>query len=218
MRFFVILALLIAGCSTLVFRADEALALRRRVAKSVVRVVHETGGGGTGFIVMLSERKIVVTNDHVCDGGDAIRAISDETGESYPLTVIASTPTADLCFSDILGAEALPPLAIGTETPELGTTVYTLGHPLLRNLRLESGQIEAYLPAFDPPAYSTNIFVLPGQSGSPVLDSSLAVVGVIFARDTAETHTAYVIPVEVLNITLDGLKEQLKHAGNTTDN
>lgn len=218
MRVLAVMALLVVGCSTIVVHRDAALALRRQVEKSVVRVLHESGGGGTGFIVMMGERKVVVTNDHVCGGEEVLMALSDQTGESYPLTVLTSTPMADLCIADILGAEALPPLRVGTSTPPLGTTVYTVGHPLLRSLRLESGQIEAYLPQFGPPAYSTNIFVLPGQSGSPVLDGELNVVGIIFARDVAETHTAYVIPVELLNIMLSGLEEELSKADGAGSN
>jgi S1-C subfamily serine protease len=209
------LAVLLAGCSSLVFKMDDALTMRRLVEKSIVRVLHETGGGGTGFVVMLGSRKVVVTNDHVCgEESYELTALSDHTRERYPLTIIAATSMADLCIADILGAEALPPLRLAATTPELGTTVYTFGHPLLRSLRLESGQVEEYLPGFIPPAYATNIFALPGQSGSPVLNSRLEVVGVLFAIDRPDTHTAYVIPVEMLHAMMHALEKEAQNETN----
>jgi S1-C subfamily serine protease len=220
MRIFVILSLLIAGCTTVVFQRDDASAFRRRVSKSVVRVVHADGsGGGSGFPLIIAGHKYIVSNAHVCgEEPYALQAYSDDTRELYPLNPVAVVESADLCISDVLGAEAIPPLKMADKNAAVGDTIYTLGFPLLRYLRLERGQVEMYLPSGVPPAFATNLFVLPGQSGSPVLNNNAEVVGVIFARDRDETHTAYAIPLHILRGLVNALEEQLQHPGDTADN
>lgn len=103
--------------------ADDA-----RAAVAYVEVQRETGAGkGSG--VLLSAEGLVVTNQHVVDGGDSFGVwLAD--GKRYDATLVGATihPDVAVLRIDPPGGVTVPTLGSGAGLDE-GDTLVALGHP-----------------------------------------------------------------------------------------
>jgi S1-C subfamily serine protease len=91
--------------------------------------------------------------------------------------------------------------------PAAGTPVWVAGYPHGDQLSVTSGQVLNVLPGeqfgISGPVLAISDPVQTGNSGSPLLDSSNRVVGVVFAIDT-RNGDGLAMPVSTLNTLLDG--------------
>jgi hypothetical protein len=155
-----------------------------------------SGSGGTAFAVETKADPVFVTNAHVC-GKDTVvflsRANSKDilTGE-----VVATDPDHDLCLIKVVGLNAKLKayrLRVGPN-PKVGTHIRSVGFPLSLNVTSSAGTISSYEPGLHAEKMfvtigRTTFGVIPGMSGSPVLDSKNRVIGVVFgslARDGSD--------------------------------
>jgi S1-C subfamily serine protease len=128
-------------------RAPEihGLYLRYKVGNKVYMIQgRRNGGGGTGFAAKApSGQSYIVTNSHVCEG--ALEQSEDKTAllvtngnTSMRRKIIENSDFTDLCILE--GLPGVEGLSISGE-PDLGETLATVGHPLLRPLSVSKGEI-----------------------------------------------------------------------------
>jgi S1-C subfamily serine protease len=208
----------IAGCSSHYFSSDPLKRTRREATGSVLRVsALSHPSKGTGFITSIKDKPAFITNAHVCHSPTEV-LVAEWGKDVYPLIVTAFLPQLDLCICEIIGGEKLRPLTRARYNNPPGTAVTTAGFPLGRYFRVMMGEIEAYNFDDTPIHMATSIFAVPGQSGSPVFNEDMEVVGVLFAVDHQVTHTAFVIPVDVLNNEIVKLEKLLDESDDSAHN
>lgn len=172
------------------------------VAASTVRVQGEACNriqDGSGFTVAPD---LVATNAHVVAGEAAGSTnVFTTAGRELPATVVAFDPNRDLALLAVphLGE---PTLAVGTG--RVLEKVAAFGHPGGQvSLAVTPARILREISAVGSNLYGTatttrDVYVLsavlhPGDSGSPVVTSSGAVVGVVFAIAEGQANTGYAL-------------------------
>jgi S1-C subfamily serine protease len=188
----------------------------QRLARSVVRVLNFEGtGGGTGWVTRsASGRRVIVTNDHVCEvAKDGMVRIQDDSGTSSIKEVLTTSFDHDLCL--IEGIEA-PALTVAKTGPNRFDDLTVVGHPLLGPLTMSKGQFtgisilpiggfveegqecphgtETVQSLFGTVCIhlmelgTTTAQIYPGNSGSPVINTDGEVIGVMNSGDGMMFH------------------------------
>ena len=138
---------------------------------------------GSGFVI--DERGDVVTNDHVVQGGTAIR-VGFTGGASYPATVVGTDPSSDVAVVRVKApASALRPLAFHSSSDlQVGDPVYAIGNPFGLERTMTAGIVSAVGRDIKAPngltipnAIQTDAPINHGNSGGPLLDRFGRVVG-----------------------------------------
>ncbi len=150
---------------------------------------------GSGFPV---DEHTLVTNRHVVEGARDLQ-LETADGRDIEVTATGSATVADLAVvrTDQELPQALP-LAVADPVP--GQLVTVVGYPEGGPRTVSRGVVEGFVQ--DPLGGETQVIVstatvAPGNSGSPMLDDSGAVVGVVYAAET-ESGRAVAVPVSVL--------------------
>lgn len=189
--------------------------IRSKVGSQVFRITNRQGNsGGTGFAVKADSGKVyTLTNAHVCriDGGRIYANLSN--GRKIPLRIVEFSEEHDLCLASAVpklgGLKLASSVAIGEE---LGV----VGHPKLMPLTLSRGELIGYqnvivlvdqnecnetevgaiyktveslfgpVCIMDVEGALSNIPILPGNSGSPVVNFWGNVTAVAFAADGSD--------------------------------
>jgi S1-C subfamily serine protease len=155
---------------------------------------------GTGFAL---DAFTLVTNRHVIEDSRSLE-VSTYDGRLTQATAISTTTVADIAIvsvEDSLGGN-FPIRA--QEDPQEGDVITVVGYPSGGRLTTVSGVVLG--PTTDPlggaigTVYATSAQVEPGSSGSPVLNESGQVVGVIYAKN--ESNQSFIVPVSTLNTLL----------------
>lgn len=199
--------------------------LRNKVSDNVVRITagpHIPSGGGTGFVIKTpSGGKVTVTNRHICDGlGNQGLPLYAETtdGRYSKLNVIEISQDNDLCILNAV--PGLDGLDLGGDL-ENGDNIYVVGHPYLWDVLMTEGEIAGvttillrgnenhdgeckYLNGKQSifgcieffESYVSSVKTAGGNSGSPVVNGSGDVVGVLFAG-TQAGYSA-IVPISYL--------------------
>jgi S1-C subfamily serine protease len=162
---------------------EETAALPQPSAPAANR---QTMSAGTGFFV--SEQGHILTNAHVVSGCKRI-----QTREGSTARLVSEDDEIDLA---LLKVESESP-AVATfrlqPVPRVGDSVIAFGFPLQGILssegNLSTGTVAAVAGVGDDPRFiQVSAPVQPGNSGSPLLDSSGDVIGVVEAKlDAVET-------------------------------
>jgi uncharacterized protein len=139
--------------------------------------------GGSGLIV--SRTGIVLTNHHVVDGCREVRVLHN--GSPVLATLIATDPTADLAILRLPEPVADAALVRGDNPVKPGEAVVVVGFPLQGLLSSQASVTAGIVsrlagPRDDPHQLQITAPVQPGNSGSPLLDASGAVAGVVVAK------------------------------------
>lgn len=140
---------------------------------------------GTAFFVTFQLRTFLVTNKHVCEGGDYLMINQVVT------YAISTSPNSDLC---IIKTGNRPGLFINAEESSITQLVYSSGFGgnsyTYKNGRVKS-QTELYLK------------VIPGDSGSPVVNADGRVIGVISHYALDHSVYAWMVSYKALTAFLD---------------
>lgn len=164
------------------------------ISKNVVML----GGahtGGTGFVVRApSGQTYILTNRHVCQD---VMYIDNQT-YLMPAKIIEVSQTTDLCLIEAPGLLYGLGLNIAEAEPEAFDPIHIIGWGMLMGLTLTDGTWVGRLPevlGVKHPAYAT-ASILPGNSGSPVLNDQGEVVGVAYASGDVIDNRAFIVPLE----------------------
>lgn len=155
--------------------------------KEAVVVLETDESRGTGFSV--SEQGMIITNHHVIEGEETVRAAYPEEG-LFQAEVVAVYPDIDLAVLDVDG-EGLPYLPLAeTGSFEQNEHIYFIGNPLRFQGIANEGEVIGYLDLaeWEQPVIMMDAPVYRGNSGSPVLNESGEVIAVVFATTNHEEH------------------------------
>jgi S1-C subfamily serine protease len=200
---------------------NSQLALGPGVARAARSIVKITGVAeacnreqeGSGWVVA-PER--VVTNAHVVAGTSSENVRIQGDGRSYDAKVVVFDPKRDLAVLSVPGLPA-PSSRQGTSLQRSAGAVVA-GFPLNGPFRLDPARVRDVITATGADIYGTpgvvrQVYSLyarvqPGNSGGPLLNSSGAVVGIVFARSLDDDRTGYAL-------TLDEARPVLNAANDT---
>jgi serine protease Do len=206
-----LLCLLIAGvCFYVAGRADDIGSRLLNEAGPKIFILTPPGvqtTGGTGFVLRLPDgSRYTVTNRHVCQL--AVDRMMEAQGRGL-IRVIGISNKVDLCL-----ATAVPGTNSGLElAPSEAQHIYVVGHPYLMPNVLSEGYVVGYEHVFiadpqhgpfDVDAVITSAPIYPGNSGSPAMDASGRVVGVVFASSQL-THYGSMVSLDQLREFLSGI-------------
>jgi putative serine protease PepD len=168
----------------------SATQLYKQAAAGVVAIVARTQEGadeGTG--VVLNDKGLILTNDHVVAGATSI-TIGVGSGQSKvtrTAQLVGEEANSDLALIQVdpsgLGLKALP---LGDpRNLQVGETVYAIGSPYGLEQTLTRGIVSALERQIQAPdgaaishAIQTDAALNPGNSGGPLLNGQGEVVGV----------------------------------------
>lgn len=150
---------------------------------------------GSGFAI---DARTLITNKHVV-AGSANLQLSTYDGRDVPVTAASTAGLADLAV--VRTAQDLPAAPVlADKDPALGDAVTVVGYPLGGRLTVTSGRVVGVttdpLHATLGEVLVTDAPVEPGSSGSAALDAQGRVIGVVYAKDSADR--SFVVPVSTL--------------------
>ncbi len=176
----------------------SATQIYERDSKGVVAIKVVTAEGedeGTGIV--LNEKGLILTNDHVVKGARSITIdASGSSNTTRGATLVGEEANKDLALIRVdptgLG---LKPLALASSSSvQVGDTVYAIGTPYGLEETFTKGIVSALDRAISAPdgakiagAIQTDAALNPGNSGGPLLNEEGEVIGVNFqiASDAA---------------------------------
>jgi serine protease Do len=164
----------------------------------------EVRGLGTGFVA--DKSGVILTNNHVVEGADAVQVkLSDE--REFPGKVVGTDPPTDIAVVRI-DAKDLRPLPLGdSDGMEVGDWVVAIGNPFGLSHTVSAGIISAKgrtrqdVP-LDPAGYydfiQTDASINPGNSGGPLLNLKGQVVGMNSAIRGDAQGIGFAIPINMI--------------------
>lgn len=156
--------------------STEPLAKHITALRSAVVTVAGDSGSGSGFFV--SQDGHVLTNRHVVGAARFVK-VTLPTGRELVGEVLRSDTPRDIA---LIKTEpiAVQPMALRVGEPNVGEEVYALGSPLgdKFNTTLTRGILSGYRSMEDNRYLQSDVAILPGNSGGPLLDGQGSVVGV----------------------------------------
>jgi len=174
---------------------------------NIVQVESESSLG-SGFILDTSDKDdvLVVTNYHVISEGKSfsvkfVRADGKQVDVSS-VAVVKTSPEHDLALLKTPRMSVYGPGIPMASSFRTGESVTTLGYPVLSGSKvteptLSSGLITSTnLTLADRSFIQTDVALIPGASGGPVVDSCGALVGVATAHHAQEAHVGLLVPVK----------------------
>lgn len=185
--------------------SEEALV--RQCKPAVVNIqAAKTGGTGTrsqGTGFNLKPQGLIVTNRHVVEGASSVEVtFSDE--KRYFSREIEIIDGYDLALVKLDGKDLPTLAAVNDQMAELGQTVTIIGNPRGFQRISARGQVKEYFKTeTGNQVFSIAAAIAPGSSGSPVLDKTGHLVGIVYATGTVkiegkEQNRALAIPANAL--------------------
>lgn len=152
--------------------------------------IAETHGGSGFYIMSENHNSYIITNEHVC-GDEMIKKIAPQIGEDFTARVLFKDKTLDLCaIESVLPHKGFK---IG-KSLYCGEYVIFMGYPELQPLKVEA------VEHCDRVLTTT---IKHGESGSPVLNLDLEVVGVVKAMFN-NSELGLMVPVKDIKEFLKG--------------
>jgi Do/DeqQ family serine protease len=164
--------------------------------------------GSLGSGVIVRSDGVIVTNNHVVEGGQEITvALSDR--REFPAKVLLADPRTDLAVLKIdVGAERLPVLAIDdTGDAQVGDLVLAIGDPFGVGQTVTNGIVSALNRTADPSGETglsyiqTDAAINPGNSGGALVDMDGDLLGVnsfILSGSGTSSGVGFAIPSAVV--------------------
>jgi S1-C subfamily serine protease len=191
-------------------------AAEKKVSSDVVDVVSRLSDGiGAGTGIVLSSNGLILTNNHVVDGAEAIQATDVANGKTYTAQLVGRDPTHDVAVLQLVGASGLPVAPISSTPAAVGDTVTGVGNGLGKGgtpsyaIGTVTG-LNKSITATDEGGGSaervtgmieSTTGILPGDSGGPLVNTSGQVVGMDTAgefsrgNDDGPAQDSFAIPI-----------------------
>jgi S1-C subfamily serine protease len=177
--------------------------------RAFVVTVFAGGGHGSGFFI--SEKGLLLTNEHVVRTAKLVK-IKLTTGREILGEVLHTDARRDVAIVKV-EEENMFPLPVRKKPLTNGEEVYAVGTPLSEkfNTTISRGIVSGFRDMDNQKYIQSDVNILPGSSGGPLLDQSGNVVGIsvkgVF-RGGASTNLNFFIPItsamQSLNITVPG--------------
>ncbi len=165
---------------------------------------------GTGMV--LSPDGLVLTNYHVVRSTESVRVTIASTGAVYEATLVGRDSTTDVAVLQLDGARGLDAVALDDDDVRIGDIVIAAGNAngqgyvtANRGNVLSKGksiQVRG-TSEYDPPEtlsglLETNAAAWPGDSGGPMYDAELEVLGMTTAGSSEEEQDrqVYAVPID----------------------
>ncbi|HEX5378911.1 MAG TPA: Do family serine endopeptidase [Phenylobacterium sp.] len=164
------------------------------------------GSLGSGVIVRADG--IIITNNHVIEGGQEITvALADR--REFPAKVLLADPRIDLAVLKIdVGSERLPVLPIDdSDDAQVGDLVLAIGDPFGVGQTVTNGIISALNRTADPNAEAATAYIQtdaainPGNSGGALVDMDGDLIGVnsfILSRSGTSSGVGFAVPAAMV--------------------
>jgi serine protease Do len=193
--------------STVGAASEVAVAARARLEKSIAdsmatvrsNVVTVFAGDGHGSGFLIDNLGHLLTNEHVVGTAERV-TVRFESGAEAVGSVLRTDPRRDVALVklDKAPSDGLP---IRLDRPEVGSEVYAVGSPLedRYSTTVTKGIISAYRTEDGLELIQSDVNILPGNSGGPLLDGHGNVIGMseairMFAPDVP-SGISFFIPI-----------------------
>lgn len=155
---------------------DEPLPHKITQLRSAVATVFGETGSGTGFFV--GNNGLLLTNQHVVGKAKFVK-VKLATGRELVGEVLRSDSTRDVALvkTEQVG---VPPIALRTTDAAIGEDVFALGSPLGEtfNSTLTKGILSGVRDLGNLSYLQSDVAILPGNSGGPLLDKNGQAIGI----------------------------------------
>jgi serine protease Do len=167
---------------------------------------------GIGSGVIIDPSGVILTNNHVVEGGGKISVrLSD--GREFPAAEVKRDPKTDLAIIRIKGAGQLKATKLGdSDKMEVGDWVLALGDMFNLEGSVTAGIISSKGRSLGPQTRAdflqTDAAINPGSSGGPLINLDGEVVGIntaIHTRSGANDGVGFAIPSNVAKWVVDQL-------------
>jgi putative serine protease PepD len=166
-----------------------ATQIYKRASAGVVAIKAVTPqGGAEGTGIVLNDKGLILTNDHVVAGATSLTvAANGSSSTTRSATLVGEEANDDLALIkvDPSGLGLKPLTLASTKTVQVGDPVYAIGSPYGLQETLTRGIVSALGRTISAPdgakitgAIQTDAALNPGNSGGPLLDEQGQVVGV----------------------------------------
>lgn len=164
----------------------------------------------TGFLIDVNNN-LLVTNAHVLNEAKNQLFIEDYNGNQFVAKSVFVNAENDLAILQITDKDfkkySPAPFGIKKNVAELGEQIFTLGYP-----KQEIVYNEGYVSAkngyqMDTVFYQISATANEGNSGSPVINKSGDLIGVVSSRETNSDGVIFVIKSSFIQKAINDLKE-----------
>lgn len=167
----------------------------------------------TGSGILISD-KIIITNNHVVEDAEKIEVSLNNNGASefYKARILAVDKSNDLAILIIKDEKfkELPeaPFKISNNTIDVGSSVFTMGHPLSNLLGDEVKVTDGIISSKsgyegDVSTYQISVPIQPGNSGGALFDKKGNLVGITNAGIPSADNIGYAIKSHYLYNLID---------------
>jgi S1-C subfamily serine protease len=195
----------------------------RRVVRQAADPFWQMFGGGLGVPreriaqslgsgVVVQPDGVIVTNNHVIEGGQEIMVVLGDRRE-YPAKVLLADPRADVAVLKIdVGAERLPVLDLNThDDAEVGDLVLAIGDPFGVGQTVTNGIVSASARTgvgITGVSYfiQTDAAINPGNSGGALVDMNGRMIGMntaILSQSGTSSGIGFAIPAALVRHVVD---------------
>jgi S1-C subfamily serine protease len=157
--------------------------LRGEAVADTILLVRTTGctattsGSGSAFVVDVGRGPVVVTNRHVVDDARQVGVRNLDGTSTLQVARVLVSDAADVAVLEVTDPAALPAaLRLAPRDPTVGQDVRLIGFPAARPFTTAGTVIEASATRL-----LLELEVIPGASGSPVVDDEGLVSGQVYA-------------------------------------
>lgn len=192
--------------------------LVERVQPSVVAVrVRTAQGGGEGSGVIFDADGLIVTNNHVIEGGREVRVVF-ASGDTVDAEIVAADPDTDLAVLRVAERD-LPAAPFRDGLPRVGEFAMALGNPLGFEGSVSAGIVSG-LGRSIPGAgvegralvdlLQTDAAISPGNSGGALIDAQGRIIGINVAYlppQAGAVSLGFAIPAPTARSIIDQLLE-----------
>ena len=163
---------------------------------------------GSGFVYNLNGQDVIVTNDHVVDGGINI-TVTFQDGNAYTGTVLGSDVYSDLAAlsTNAPQSELVPLTVTSSASLQVGDPVVAIGSPYGLSGSMTTGIISALGRTIQEDTANgyaiadiiqTSTAINPGNSGGPLLNYQGQVIGITTAVVSDSQGLGFAIPSDTI--------------------